>query len=96
MTLTAEDAAYAYAAAQGREPSPLADSPLATFAVAPDSELDFCGDSERAALYQTAIERLEQAVRGGSQLTSLRFAKRGSSCTAVPGWQSALRLSKRL
>src|SRR5580704_8380043 len=61
VTLTAEDAAYAYAAAQGRESSPLADSPLATFAVAPDAELDFCGDSERAALYRTALESLEQS-----------------------------------
>jgi len=71
VALTAEDAACAYAAAQGREPSPLADSPLATFAVAPDSELDFCGDNERAALYQTAIERLEQS---GARRVTIDFA----------------------
>lgn len=71
VTLTAEDAASVYSVAQSRDPVSLVASPAATFAVPAESDLDFCGDLERAAIFRTTVERLEQS---GTRRITIDFA----------------------
>jgi allophanate hydrolase len=61
LTLTAEDANFVYSVAQARKPAPLVQRPPVTFAVPAESDLDFYGDSERAAIFRQSIERLDQS-----------------------------------
>jgi allophanate hydrolase len=71
VTLTAEDAGYVYAVAQGREPGPLGDAGLSAFAAPDASALDFCGDGERAEIFRQSLERLEQ---GGARRMPVDYA----------------------
>jgi allophanate hydrolase len=70
VTLTAEDADFVYSVAQGRGLSTLAERPLASFAVPAESDLDFGGDRERAAIFQKSVARLEQ---GGARRITIDY-----------------------
>ncbi len=61
VTLTADDSAFVYSVAHGRDAAPLGDGCLGTFAAPSESALDFCGDQERAELFRQSLDRLEES-----------------------------------